>query len=182
MSQQLEALAVANSRRYGWRDLKGELLAGEITLQKALVDPRAARQPIHRLLNSQSKWGASRTRRLLMQVGIYPLTAVDRLTDRQREALCKGAPAIDGKPVKLRKPRAPRAAKPAVPSPPAPKKVKRCIDTLGGVITIAEGLGWSARLHDDETINSVVVMTPIGEKIVSDLEDLTFLLVDVEAA
>jgi len=180
VSQRLEALAVANSRRYGWRDLKGELLEGKITLQKALVDPRAARQPIHRLLNSQKKWGASRTRRLLMQVGVYPLTAVDRLTERQRDALCKGAPAIDGKPVKLRKPREPKAAKPAVPK--APKKARRCIDTLGGVITVAEGLGWSARLHDDEEINSVVVMTPIGEKMISDLEDLTFLLVDVEAA
>jgi hypothetical protein len=39
-----------------------------------------------------------------------------------------------------------------------------------------------ARLHDDAEINSVVVMTPIGEKMISDLEDLTFLLVDVEAA
>jgi len=115
-----------------------------------------------------------------MQVGVYPLTAVDRLTERQRDALCKGAPAIDGKPVKLRKPREPKAAKPAVPK--APKKARRCIDTLGGVITVAEGLGWSARLHDDEEINSVVVMTPIGEKMISDLEDLTFLLVDVEAA
>ena len=172
MSQQLEALAVANSRRYGWRDLKGELLAGEITLQKALVDPRAARQPIHRLLNSQSKWGASRTRRLLMQVGVYPLTAVDRLTERQRDALSAGA-CVEKKSAQSVKPRKPRAVA---------SKANRSVDVLGGVITVAERLGWSARLHDDETINSVVVMTPIGEKVVSDLEDLTFLLVDVEAA
>lgn len=114
-----------------------------------------------------------------MQVGVYPLTAVDRLTERQRDALSNGAPAIDGRPVRLKRPREPKAL--PAPIPKAPRKAS-AVDVLGGVITVAKGLGWSARLHDDETINGVIVMTPIGEKVVSDLEDLTFLLVDVEAA
>lgn len=86
-TQPLQALAIANQVRIEGADLRRELGAGKITLVEAIVDHRAARLTIERLLTGQRRWGPARARTMLSRLGIFGSIRVDQLTARQRDRL-----------------------------------------------------------------------------------------------
>lgn len=87
MSQQMEALAIANTIRIQGVVVRQELRAEVITLAEALSDERAGHLPINRLLCSMRRWTPVRSDTLLMRVQIWPSKRVDTLTERQRSLI-----------------------------------------------------------------------------------------------
>ena len=178
MTQQMEALGKANERRYDWRDLKAAIYSGEITLHEALTDKRAQRYPIHRLLDAQRQWGAARTKQTLSGLRIWPLNAVSQLTERQVDRIVEMASVVGSEPKG-------RAALRVAPQPRPRKAVERLDDykeRLAAVCEEAHRRGWSTREPEDSQLQGVIVITPLGEAMMSDLEDLTFLAAELEAA
>jgi len=84
MSQQLEALEIANRVRFDGMHVRQELMAGLITVEQAFDDPRAERMQVGRLLCAQRGWGPSRVHRLLNTLMVWPTRRVGDLTERQR--------------------------------------------------------------------------------------------------
>ena len=87
MSQNMEALALANTIRIGGVTVRQELKAGVITLAQALADPRCGHLPVNRVLCTMDYWGPVKTDSLLMRLHIWPSRRVDRLTERQRRLI-----------------------------------------------------------------------------------------------
>ena len=166
MCQRTDALNVANERRYHFRDLKADLDTGAISLAEALVDERAQRFPIHRLLNAQHQWGAARTKKTLSSLAIWPLNAVGALTERQRDRIVEMAAAIGAEPKRWL----------VTPKPePVDEKLKL-------VIKEVDRLGWKTRKPLDVRVAGLIVISPLGEAMVTDVEDLNFLSAEVAAA
>jgi hypothetical protein len=84
MSQQLEALQIANRVRFDGMHVRQEVTAGVITVEQAFNDPRAERMQVGRLLCAQRGWGPSRVHRLLNTLMVWPTRRVGDLTERQR--------------------------------------------------------------------------------------------------
>jgi hypothetical protein len=184
MCQRTEALGKANVIRYGWRDVKSSLGSGTLPLCDALIDVRAARHPIHKLLDAQPQWGAARTRQTLTTLRIWPLMPVADLTRRQRERIVEMADIITSG--FWRGELNERGGR-KNPKPKAkPKMISASVDAyeerLAAVCDEAHRRGWSTRAPEDTQLEGVIVITPLGEAMLSDLEDLTFLAAELEAA
>ena len=156
MSQPLEALERANRVRYGRRDVKAELASGILPLRDALADERVATMPVHKLLASMRSWGPTRAMTLLVEVGVSPLRELGSLTDRERDFIAEYAPMT-----------------------PKEREVASYKRGLEKVLQEAQRRGWKPRLHDAA---GVVVVTVLGEAMLTDLEDLGFLQAELEAA
>lgn len=86
MSQQLDALAIANQVRVAGSQLKREVTAG-LPLDVALTDPRALSLRIDSVLRSVPMYGKAKVARLLRDVRVLPSCRVRDLTVRQRTEL-----------------------------------------------------------------------------------------------
>jgi hypothetical protein len=87
MSQQTDALAIANQVRFGIAAVRAEVRCGVITVAEALGDPRAERMQIGRLLCCQRSWGPTKSHRLLGRLSIWPTRHLRDLTARQKAAI-----------------------------------------------------------------------------------------------
>jgi hypothetical protein len=87
MSQQHEALALANQVRIDGAHIRHELTAGLVTLEAGLHDTRAQFMPVGRLICTQRGWGPSKTHHLLGRLNIWPTRRVRDLTARQKAAI-----------------------------------------------------------------------------------------------
>lgn len=85
--QRRRALERAKVIKLGGCDLKQEVNRGEMSIEKALTDPRAAHLTVYHLLISQRRWGRERTVKTLARVEIRERKRVRELTDRQRQIL-----------------------------------------------------------------------------------------------
>jgi non-ribosomal peptide synthetase component F len=87
--QHLQALKRANRVRLARAGLKRKVGAGDLTAaQVVLTCPwEAESMPVSELLMSQRRWGRTRTRRLLMSLGVPENKRVGTLTQRQRFVL-----------------------------------------------------------------------------------------------
>lgn len=152
MSQQMQALDKANRVRYGIRDVKEELRGGVLSLRDALSDERVLTMPVHKLLASQERWGPTRAMTILTESGISPLRPVGGLTEREAERI-------------------------ATLSLLSPKERRLFLyrENLDKVLKEAKMRNWKPRLLDDR----VIVMTPLGEAVLTDLEDVSFLLAEL---
>lgn len=88
-SQQMEALERANKVRRARAELKRKIETGEVSVPQVLVacPSHAATMSISDLLMSQRWWGRTRSRRLLVSVGVPERKPVGNLTERQRTAM-----------------------------------------------------------------------------------------------
>jgi hypothetical protein len=84
--QQLRALARANQVRRARAELKRKIENGEMSVPEVLVacPSHAATMSISDLLMSQRWWGRTRSRRLLVSIGVPERKSVGNLTERQR--------------------------------------------------------------------------------------------------
>lgn len=87
--QQLKALERANQVRRARAHLKRKIASGEMSVPQVLVACpwHAATMSISDLLMSQRSWGRTRSRRLLVSVGVPERKPVGNLTERQRTAM-----------------------------------------------------------------------------------------------
>lgn len=90
--QQLHALGIANATRTQMAQACQEVRTGQLTLAKALEDPRAQATPVGRLLCAQRAWGPTKAQGLLNHLFIYPTRRVKDLTANQRNSLLEYAP------------------------------------------------------------------------------------------
>lgn len=156
MSQPLEALEGANRVRYGRCDVKAELASGILPLRDALADDRAATMVVHKLLASMRNWGPTRAMTLLADVNVNPLRKVAALTDRERDFIAEYAPMN--------------------PKERAAAKYQRGLEM---VLIEANKRGWKPRL---ENHRAVYVVTTLGKALLTDLEDVDYLVAELEAA
>jgi hypothetical protein len=86
--QRLSALERANEVRIARAELRRGIASGDISVPQVLLacPSHAATMSITDLLTSQRWWGRTRSRRLLVSVGIPETKPVGRLTERQRIA------------------------------------------------------------------------------------------------
>ena len=88
MSQNMEALRLANEIRDGRVKVKRRLFAGDLSLEEALQDPSCQTARVLDLLIAQRRWGHSRANKALIAAdNIWPNRQVRQLTDRQRKLL-----------------------------------------------------------------------------------------------
>jgi predicted DNA binding protein len=89
MSQQHEALQIANRVRMDGVIVRQEIAAGILSIAEALDDPRAGHMTIGRVLCSQRRYGPSRAHRMLTRMNppIWPTRRVRDLTERQRKLI-----------------------------------------------------------------------------------------------
>ena len=155
MTQQMEALDKANRVRYAIRDVKAELASGILPLRDALADDRVITMVLHKLLASQKSWGPTRANALCNDASVSPLRPVGGLTEREADRI-------------------------ALLAPMGTKERRLALYRMGPekVLKEANNRGWRPRLED----LGVVVITPLGEAVLSDLEDLSFLAAELEAA
>lgn len=94
--QHLVALEHANRVRLARAELKRRVAAGETTAAAVVTDSpwHAESMAVSELLMSQRRWGHTRCKRLLQQLGIPENKRLGTLTDRQRGML---ADALDEK-------------------------------------------------------------------------------------
>lgn len=86
-AQALRALEIANTSRLGAAEVRREIAAGVLTVDRALEDPRAQCMPIGRLLCARRGWGPTKVNRLLNLHRIWPTRQVRDLTARQRRLI-----------------------------------------------------------------------------------------------
>ena len=156
MSQRLEALESANRVRFGRRDVKEELSSGVLPLRDALADERVATMPVHKLLASMRSWGPTRADTLLADVNVNPLRKVVTLTDRERDLISEYAPMS-----------------------PKERGVAKYQRGLEMVLIEANKRGWKPRLENNR---AVYVFTTLGKALLTDLEDVDYLVAELEAA
>jgi hypothetical protein len=89
MTQQLQALAIANRVRSDGVAVQREIAAGTLTVVDALEDPRASGLHVGRLLCAQRGYGPGKAHRLLGSLGIWPTRRVRDLTERQRKLIAE---------------------------------------------------------------------------------------------
>ena len=92
--QHLEALKRANEVRLARAQLKRLIAAGEETAAEVVVACpwQAQSMSVSELLLSQKRWGRTRSRRILMALGIPENKRLGTLTERQRLALAELLP------------------------------------------------------------------------------------------
>ena len=87
--QHMQALQRANEVRLARAELKRRVSEGAVTAGEViLMCPwEAASMTIAELLVSQHRWGATRCRKFLAEIGMPETKTVGSMTDRQRRAL-----------------------------------------------------------------------------------------------
>jgi hypothetical protein len=87
--QQLQALKHANQVRRARAELKRRIASGETSVPQILIacPSHAATMSASDLLMSQKWWGTTRSRRLLVSIGIPERKPIGTLTERQRTAM-----------------------------------------------------------------------------------------------
>ena len=91
MSQQLEALRVANEVRFAAADVKRAVRAGRLPLDEALWDERAGSIRLRDLLLVRAGQGPYRVDKLLHRLEVNGYRRVGDLTDRQRRVVADAA-------------------------------------------------------------------------------------------
>ena len=87
--QRFRALHRANWVRLARAEVKQRIRTGAVTAAEVILEcpSEVANMSVSDILMSQSRWGETRCRRLLLSVSIPEDKRVGTLTDRQREAL-----------------------------------------------------------------------------------------------
>ena len=87
--QHLQALERANRVRLARAALKRSIASGELPITKVITECpwQTESMTLSELLRSQSRWGRTRTRKLLASVGLSENKRLDTLTERQRMLL-----------------------------------------------------------------------------------------------
>lgn len=84
LMQRLDALERSKRIRADSAQVRREIMAGLLTIEQALDDPRAGVLTVQRLLSARPAWGPRKTQILLDGMNISPVRRVRDLTDRQR--------------------------------------------------------------------------------------------------
>ena len=87
--QHLQALERANRVRLARAALKRSIASGEVSITKVITECpwQTETMTLSELLRSQSRWGRTRTRKLLASVGLRENKRLETLTERQRMLL-----------------------------------------------------------------------------------------------
>jgi len=87
--QHMQALQRANEVRLARAGLKRQVADGAITAGEVILSCpwEAASMTIGELLVSQHRWGTTRCRKFLVEIGMPETKTVGSMTDRQRRAL-----------------------------------------------------------------------------------------------
>jgi hypothetical protein len=87
--QHMQALRRANEVRLARAELKRRVGDGEMTAAEVVLTTpwEAASMTIFELLGSQHRWGSTRCRKFLAEMGLPETKTVGAMTDRQRRAL-----------------------------------------------------------------------------------------------
>jgi hypothetical protein len=87
--QHMQALRRANEVRLARAELKRRVGDGEISAADVVLNTpwEAASMTIFELLGSQHRWGSTRCRKFLAEIGLPETKTVGSMTDRQRRAL-----------------------------------------------------------------------------------------------
>ena len=87
--QHLQALERANRVRLARAALKRSIASGEVSVTRVITECpwQTESMTLSELLRSQSRWGRTRTRKLLASVGLNENKRLDTLTERQRMLL-----------------------------------------------------------------------------------------------
>jgi len=87
--QHLQALERANRVRLARADLKRSIASGEVPVTRVITECpwETSTMTLSELLRSQSRWGRTRTRKLLSSVGLNENKRLETLTERQRMLL-----------------------------------------------------------------------------------------------
>jgi hypothetical protein len=94
LPQHLQALERANRVRLARAALKRSIASGEVSITKVITECpwQTESMTLSELLRAQSRWGRTRTRKLLASVGLSENKRLDTLTERQRMLLVSSAP------------------------------------------------------------------------------------------
>lgn len=100
-AQSAEALAYANRVRSGRHELRREIADGSLSLNDALVDPRASVLTLYELLCALPRWGDARAEAVCrperMGVSgrsIWPLRRVGQLTENEKRLVLERAAIV----------------------------------------------------------------------------------------
>lgn len=87
--QHMRALARANEVRLARADLKRRVAEGAISAGEVILESpwETANMAIGELLQSQHRWGSTRCRKFLNEIGLPETKTVGSMTERQRRAL-----------------------------------------------------------------------------------------------
>jgi len=87
--QHLQALERANRVRLARAELKRSVASGEVSVTRVITECpwESGTMTLSELLRSQSRWGRTRTRKLLASVGLNENKRLETLTERQRMLL-----------------------------------------------------------------------------------------------
>ena len=87
--QHLQALERANRVRLARAELKRSIASGKVPVTKVISDCpwETSTMTLSELLRSQSRWGRTRTRKLLSSIGLNENKRLETLTERQRMLL-----------------------------------------------------------------------------------------------
>ncbi len=89
--QHMRALQRANEVRLARADLKRRIGDGVISVREVVLISswEVESMPLHELLVSQHRWGSTRCRKFLAEIGLSETKTVGSLTDRQRQELAR---------------------------------------------------------------------------------------------
>jgi hypothetical protein len=87
--QHMQALQRANEVRLARAELKRRVCDGEMSAAEVVLTTpwEAASMTIFELLGSQHRWGTTRCRKFLAEIGLPETKTVGSMTDRQRRVL-----------------------------------------------------------------------------------------------
>ncbi len=87
--QHLQALERANRVRLARAELKRSIAGGDVPVTRVITECpwESETMTLSELLRSQSRWGRTRTRKLLASVGLSENKRLETLTERQRMLL-----------------------------------------------------------------------------------------------
>jgi hypothetical protein len=87
--QHLQALERANRVRLARAELKRSIASGDVPVTRVITECpwEAGTMTLSELLRSQSRWGKTRTRKLLNSAGLNENKRLETLTERQRMLL-----------------------------------------------------------------------------------------------
>lgn len=87
--QHLQALERANRVRLARAELKRSVASGEVPVTRVITECpwESGTMTLSELLRSQSRWGRTRTRKLLASIGLNENKRLETLTERQRMLL-----------------------------------------------------------------------------------------------
>lgn len=89
LPQHMQALMRANEVRLARAELKRKIVAGDVSAAEVIRAPgfAADTMTIGELLVTQHRWGATRMRKFLAEIGMPETKTLGSFTDRQRRAL-----------------------------------------------------------------------------------------------